>query len=125
MPSEELDIIDPRRIMHVQGFSGRAATATLHDASETGFQISGIFQAAEDFANVQLFSAYDYFKSSAPEAAPRDGSLRADAPVRLGDPACQRRGGQRPAGLRALRLGRVGRAHSRSLPEPGISTKSL
>jgi hypothetical protein len=47
--------------MHVQGFSGRAATTTLHDATETGFQISGIFQAAEDFANVQLFSAYDYF----------------------------------------------------------------
>jgi hypothetical protein len=61
MPSKPLHIFDPRRTMHVQGFSGRAATTTLHDATETGFQISGIFQAAEDFANVQLFSAYDYF----------------------------------------------------------------
>ena len=61
MASEPLHIFDPRRTIQLQGFSGRAATTTLHDATETGFQISGIFQAAEDFANVQLFSAYDYF----------------------------------------------------------------
>jgi hypothetical protein len=60
MPSPLL-LFDPRRTIQLQGFSGRAATTTLHDATETGFQISGIFQAAEDFANVQLFSAYDYF----------------------------------------------------------------
>ncbi|GIU74783.1 MAG: hypothetical protein KatS3mg004_1870 [Bryobacteraceae bacterium] len=58
---ELLRLFDPRRTIQLQGFSGRAATTTLHDATETGFQISGIFQAAEDFANVQLFSAYDYF----------------------------------------------------------------
>ena len=61
MPSAPLFLFDPRRTIQLQGFSGRAATTTLHDATETGFQISGIFQAAEDFANVQLFSAYDYF----------------------------------------------------------------
>jgi hypothetical protein len=61
MPVEPLLLFDPRRTIQLQGFSGRAATTTLHDATETGFQISGIFQAAEDFANVQLFSAYDYF----------------------------------------------------------------
>jgi hypothetical protein len=61
MPSDPLLLFDPRRTIQLQGFSGRAATTTLHDATETGFQISGIFQAAEDFANVQLFSAYDYF----------------------------------------------------------------
>ncbi|MCZ2076039.1 MAG: hypothetical protein LC130_13700 [Bryobacterales bacterium] len=61
MASEPLLLFDPRRTIQLQGFSGRAATTTLHDATETGFQISGIFQAAEDFANVQLFSAYDYF----------------------------------------------------------------
>src|SRR5579885_2357460 len=54
-------VFNPRRTIQLQGFSGRAATTTLHDATETGFQISGVFQAAEDFANVQLFSAYDYF----------------------------------------------------------------
>jgi hypothetical protein len=61
MPSASLFLFDPRRTIQLQGFSGRAATTTLHDATETGFQISGIFQAAEDFANVQLFSAHDYF----------------------------------------------------------------
>jgi hypothetical protein len=61
MPAERLLLFDPRRTVQLQGFAGRAATTTLHDATETGFQISGIFQAAEDFANVQLFSAYDYF----------------------------------------------------------------
>ena len=61
MPSAPLFFFDPRRTIQLQGFSGRAATTTLHDATETGFQISGIFQAAEDFANVELFSAYDYF----------------------------------------------------------------
>ncbi len=61
MPSDPLLLFDPRRTIQLQGFSGLAATTTLHDATETGFQISGIFQAAEDFANVQLFSAYDYF----------------------------------------------------------------
>jgi hypothetical protein len=61
MPAEPLLLFDPRRTVQLQGFSGRAATTTLHDATETGFQVSGIFQAAEDFANVQLFSAYDYF----------------------------------------------------------------
>jgi hypothetical protein len=60
MPSPLL-LFDPRRTIQLQGFAGRAATTTLHDATETGFQISGIFQAAEDFANVQFFSAYDYF----------------------------------------------------------------
>ena len=47
--------------MHVQGFSGRAATTTIHDATETGLSISGIFQAAEDFAVLCLYNAYDYF----------------------------------------------------------------
>jgi hypothetical protein len=59
--SAPLLLFDPRRTVQIQGFSGRAATTTLHDATETVFQISGIFQAAEDFANVQLFSAHDYF----------------------------------------------------------------
>ena len=61
MPSDALLIFDPSRTVQLQGFSGRAATTTLHDATETGFQISGIFQEAEDFANVQILSAYDDF----------------------------------------------------------------
>jgi hypothetical protein len=61
MPPLPLQLFDPRLTVQLGGFSGRAATTTLHDATATGFQISGIFQAAEDFANIQLFSAYDYY----------------------------------------------------------------
>jgi hypothetical protein len=61
LPTETLDIFDTRRNMHVQGFSGQAATTTLHDATATGVSISGIFQAAEDFAVLGLYNAYDYF----------------------------------------------------------------
>lgn len=46
----------------MQGFTGRAATTTMHDATETGVAISGIFQAADDFAVLVWWSAYDYFK---------------------------------------------------------------
>lgn len=56
--AEPLDIFDRRRNMHVQGFSGRAATTTIHDATKTGVSISGIFQAAEDFAVLSLHNAY-------------------------------------------------------------------
>jgi hypothetical protein len=45
----------------LQGFTGRAATTTIHDATETGLSISGTFQAAEDFAVLGWWNAYDYF----------------------------------------------------------------
>ena len=61
MPAEPLHIFDPRRNFQLQGFSGRAATTTMHDATEAGLSISGIFQAAEDFAVLCLHNAYDYF----------------------------------------------------------------
>ena len=50
MGSEPLEIFDPRWNTHVQGFSGRATTTTLHDATATGVSISGIFEAAKGFA---------------------------------------------------------------------------
>ena len=62
MPSEALHIFDARRNLQLQGFAGRAATTTLHDATESGVSISGIFQAAEDFAVLGLWNAYNYFK---------------------------------------------------------------
>jgi len=98
MASESLHIFDPRRNMHVQGFSGRAATTTIHDATETGLSISGIFQAAEDFAVLCLYNAYDYFNHLRLKPLPRtdlsglklefdieydhalDGAMRFDAP---------------------------------------------
>ena len=71
MPAEQLDIFDPRRNMHVQGFSGRAATTTIHDATATGVSISGIFQAAEDFAVLGFWNAYDYFNHLRVKHLPR------------------------------------------------------
>src|ERR1039457_2664140 len=61
MPAEPLHIFDPRRNLQLQGFAGRAATTTIHNATETGISISGIFQAAEDFAVLGWWNAYDYY----------------------------------------------------------------
>src|SRR5260370_28845084 len=61
MSAEPLAIFDPRRNLQLQGFAGRAATTTLHDATETGISISGIFQAAEDFAVLGWWNTYDYY----------------------------------------------------------------
>ena len=58
---EPLHIFDPRRNFQTQGFTGRGATTTIHDATETGISISGIFQAADDFAVLGWWNAYDYF----------------------------------------------------------------
>jgi hypothetical protein len=84
--------------MHVQGFSGRVATTTIHDATETGLSASGIFQTAEDFAVLCLYNAYDYFNHLRLKHLPRtdlsglrlefdieydhalDGAQRFDAP---------------------------------------------
>lgn len=61
MTAEPLHIFDPRRNFQTQGFTGKAATTTMHDATETGVSISGIFQAAEDFAVLGFWNAYDYY----------------------------------------------------------------
>ena len=61
MPTEPLHLFDPRRNLQLQGFTGRGATTTIHDATETGVSISGIFQAAEDFAVLGWWNAYDYY----------------------------------------------------------------
>ena len=62
---------DPRRNFQLQGFTGRAATTTIHDASATGVSVSGIFQAAEDFAVLGFYNAYDYFNHLRQKHLPR------------------------------------------------------
>ena len=61
MSAEPLHIFDPRWKFQTQGFAGRGATTTLHNATETDVSISGIFQATEDFAVLGFWNAYDYF----------------------------------------------------------------
>jgi hypothetical protein len=71
MSREPLRIFDPRRNFQLQGFTGRGATTTIHDASATGVSISGIFQAAEDFAVLGFYNAYDYFNHLRQKQLPR------------------------------------------------------
>ena len=88
MPTlEPFPMFDPCRNMHVQGFSGRAATTTLHDATATGVSISGIFQAAEDFAVLCLYNAYDCFNHLRLKHLPR---MDLSGP-RLGETVADRR----------------------------------
>jgi hypothetical protein len=61
MSSEPLHIFDPRRNFQTQGFTGKGATTTMYDATETRVSISGIFQAPDDFAVLGWWNAYDYF----------------------------------------------------------------
>src|SRR5260370_1155211 len=61
LPPEPLHTFDPRRNFQLQGFTGRGATTTIHDATKTGVSTSGIFQAAEDFAVLGWWNAYDYY----------------------------------------------------------------
>ena len=71
MATEPLRIFDPRRNFQTQGFTGRGATTTIHDASATGVSVSGIFQAAEDFAVLGFYNAYDYFNHLRQKHLPR------------------------------------------------------
>jgi len=71
VPPEALRIFDPRRNFQLQGFTGRGATTTIHDASATGVSVSGIFQAAEDFAVLGFYNAYDYFNHLRQKHLPR------------------------------------------------------
>jgi len=80
MASEPPNLFDPRRNTHVQGFTGRGATTTVHDASETGISISGIFLAAEDFAVLCLYNAYDHFNHLRLKPLPRKPRYLLDRP---------------------------------------------
>ncbi len=109
--------------MHLQGFSGRAATTTIHDATETGLSISGIFQAAEDFAVLCLYNAYDYFNHLRLKPRPRTDvpggrharprHRRAHPPHHLADTRSERR--RRP-GVRHPGRGGAGFGFG---PDPG------
>ena len=82
MASEPLHIFDPRRNLQLQGFAGRAATTTIHDATETGVSISGIFQAARGLCGLGLVECLRLLQPPAAEAPAEDRSLRPEAGVR-------------------------------------------
>jgi phage tail sheath gpL-like len=51
----------PHRTMHLQGFDSYGAAAALWGASDTGFNVSGVFRDQGDFAVVVLFQKDDPF----------------------------------------------------------------
>jgi len=48
--------------MHLRGFDGRGAAAALHSASDTGFTVSGVFRAMDDFCVLMLYDADNPFE---------------------------------------------------------------
>ena len=56
--------------MHLQGFDGYGATASLHDASDTGFTLSGVWGEQDDFAVLVLFDADNQFEHPAARYLP-------------------------------------------------------
>jgi len=56
-----LNKLRPDQTMYLRGFSDLGAGAAMHDASATGFQVSGVFRDPADFAVVVLWDADDFF----------------------------------------------------------------
>lgn len=99
--SKPLRVFNPSRTFHLQGFTGRGATTTLHDASATLVSLSGIFQAAEDFAVLGLCNAYDYFNHLRLKHLPRIDLLGLTLNFNI-------ESNHRPVALRSQRDRRVG-----------------
>lgn len=53
--------LDPRYTVSLKGFDRRGAAASIHNASATGFTVSGCWSDQADFAVVYLFDADDKF----------------------------------------------------------------
>ena len=59
---ERICKLQPDRTLSLRGFDSFAAAATLHSASPAGFQASGIFRDAADFAVAVLYDADNVFE---------------------------------------------------------------
>ncbi len=54
--------LQPNRALHLRGFDGLGASAALHQATATGFQVSGSFSDSADFAVLVLHDADNFFE---------------------------------------------------------------
>ncbi|HYA18372.1 MAG TPA: hypothetical protein VEF06_12955 [Bryobacteraceae bacterium] len=59
---ERINKLQPDRTLYLRGFNTFAAAASIHDASPTGFTISGTFRDPADFAVAVLYDADNYFE---------------------------------------------------------------
>ena len=53
--------LEPHRSMYLRGFDRRGAAASMHDASASGFTVSGCWSDQADFAVAVLFDADDVY----------------------------------------------------------------
>ena len=60
--SETIYKFQPDRTLYLRGFNSFAAAATVHNASPTGFEISGTFRDPSDFAVAVLYDADNAFE---------------------------------------------------------------
>lgn len=59
---ERIYKLQPDRTLSLRGFNSFAAAASIHNATPTGFQISGIFRDPADFAVAVLYDADNFFE---------------------------------------------------------------
>ncbi len=52
----------PDRTLYLRGFNTFAAAASIHNASPTGFTVSGTFRDPADFAVAVLYDADNYYE---------------------------------------------------------------
>jgi hypothetical protein len=59
---ERIYKLQPNRTLYLRGFDSFAAAASIHNATATGFQISGIFRDPADFAVAVLYDTDNVFE---------------------------------------------------------------
>jgi hypothetical protein len=59
---ERIYKLQPDRTVALRGFNTFAAAASIHSATPTGFQVSGTFRDAADFAVAVLYDADNYYE---------------------------------------------------------------
>ena len=59
---ERIYKLQPDRTLSLRGFNTFAAAASIHNASPTGFQVSGTFRDPADFAVAVLYDADNFFE---------------------------------------------------------------
>ena len=59
---ERIYKLQPDRTLYLRGFDSFAAAASIHNATPTGFQVSGIFRDPADFAVAVLYDADNVFE---------------------------------------------------------------
>jgi hypothetical protein len=60
--SESIYKLQPARTIHLRGFDHFGSAAAMHSAHSSGFEVSGVFRDAADFAVLVLYDADNFFE---------------------------------------------------------------